>query len=155
MDHLDYKTFDPDNNDIAFSENNNYTDPASEIETRKQLSYPLYEIKEFLGDTMPINSSGDVVQLGVTSQNRIRYRSTANGAWTETARDLPSGGSEGQVLKKSSASNYVVAWEDNTIDVLTTAPEADYTDGGVKIVYLTEDPETKYNGYIYLIKEAE
>ena len=154
MDHLDYKTFNPDNNDIAFSENNNYTDPASETETRKQLSYPLYEIKTFLGNAMPIKSSS-VVQLGVTDQDRIQYRATANGAWTETARDIPSGGSSGQVLKKSSSSDYAVAWNDNTIDVLTTAPASAYTGGGVKIVSLTEDPETKYDGYIYLIKEAE
>lgn len=33
----------------------------------------------------------------------------------------------------------------------TTAPTADATDGGVHIVYLSADPATKYNGYIYLI----
>ena len=155
MDKLEYKTFDPNNNDIAFSENNGYDNPASEEETRKQLSYPLKEIKTFLNDTMPVNTSNKVIQLGLSSANRIRYRSVVDSAWTETARDIPSGGSEGQVLKKSSSSNYAVAWEDNTVDVLTTAPASAYTDGGVKIVYLTEDPETKYDGYIYLIKEAE
>ena len=35
----------------------------------------------------------------------------------------------------------------------TTAPTADNTDGGVHIVYLTSEPGTKYNGYIYLIAE--
>ena len=35
----------------------------------------------------------------------------------------------------------------------TTAPTAAITDGGVHIVYLSSDPGTKYNGYIYLIAE--
>lgn len=39
------------------------------------------------------------------------------------------------------------------IPVLTTAPNSDYSGPGVKLVYLTSDPATKYNGYIYLIKE--
>ena len=155
MDKLDYKTFNSNNNDIAFSEENGYADPASEVETRKQLSYPLKEIKDFLSNTMPVNTSDNVVQLGVTSGNRIRYRATAGGSWTETAHDVPSGGSTGQVLKKTSSSDYATSWKDNTIDVITTAPVSAYTGGGVKIVYLTENPETKYDGYIYLIKEAE
>ena len=36
---------------------------------------------------------------------------------------------------------------------LTTEPTADNT-GGLKIVYLTSEPATKYNGYIYMIAEA-
>ena len=35
----------------------------------------------------------------------------------------------------------------------TTAPTAAISDGGVHIVYLTAEPPTKYNGYIYLIRE--
>ena len=35
----------------------------------------------------------------------------------------------------------------------TTAPTSSISDGGVHIVYLTSEPATKYNGYIYLIKE--
>lgn len=39
------------------------------------------------------------------------------------------------------------------VSVQTTAPTAAITDGGVHIVYLTSEPTTKYDGYIYLIKE--
>lgn len=35
----------------------------------------------------------------------------------------------------------------------TNAPSADISDGGVHIVYLSADPGTKYNGYIYLIAD--
>ena len=36
----------------------------------------------------------------------------------------------------------------------TTAPTAEITDGGVHIVYLSEEPTTKYAGYIYMIAES-
>ena len=35
----------------------------------------------------------------------------------------------------------------------TTAPTAAITDGGIHIVYLSSEPATKYDGYIYLIAE--
>lgn len=37
----------------------------------------------------------------------------------------------------------------------TTAPTSAITDGGVHIVSLSEEPATKYSGYIYLIAEEE
>ena len=39
------------------------------------------------------------------------------------------------------------------LDYLTTAPTATNTDG-LKVVVLTSDPVTFYNGYIYYITEA-
>lgn len=36
----------------------------------------------------------------------------------------------------------------------TTAPTSNINDGGIHIVYLESEPETKYSGYIYLIKES-
>ena len=41
----------------------------------------------------------------------------------------------------------------NALPYLTTAPSADNTDG-LKIVVLSSDPSTKYNGYLYLITGA-
>lgn len=38
------------------------------------------------------------------------------------------------------------------IAVMTTAPSSIYNGPGVKVVYLTAEPATKYDGYIYLIK---
>ena len=38
------------------------------------------------------------------------------------------------------------------ITVQTSAPTANYTGTGIRIVYLTSEPTTKYTGYIYLIK---
>lgn len=39
------------------------------------------------------------------------------------------------------------------VRVLTTAPTSANTNGNFKFVYLTQEPVSKYNGYIYLIKE--
>ena len=38
----------------------------------------------------------------------------------------------------------------NGINYLTTAPVADNTDGDLKIVVLSSEPATKYNGYLYI-----
>lgn len=152
MNHLTYGSFDSTNADIAFSDANGYTDPASETETRKQLSYPLKEIKTFLHDAISIDDSDNVIQLRVNS-GKIQYRTSGN-TWTDVSGGIPTGGTSGQVLEKSSSTDYDVAWKDNTLDVLTTAPASAYTGGGVKIVYLASEPATKYSGYIYLIKES-
>ena len=42
----------------------------------------------------------------------------------------------------------------NEIQYLTTAPSADNTSGNLKIVVLSAEPATYYNGYIYYITEA-
>lgn len=54
----------------------------------------------------------------------------------------------------------IFAYTDNKVKLLTgsivfltTAPTSDNTDGGYKFVYLNSEPETKYNGYVYLIND--
>lgn len=120
MNHLTYGSFDSTNADIAFTEENNYTNPASEVETRKQLSYPLKEIKTFLNDAMPVNDNDDVIQLAVTSEDKLRYRVTGD-TWTDIAGGIPSGGTTGQVLTKSSNTDYDVSWGSESLDTETIA----------------------------------
>lgn len=151
MNKLDYGTFDPTNADIAFASTNGYTDPASELETRKQLSYPLKELKTYINNTVTEDSLGNAIQL-VATANSLKYRSSAGGALTDITLGIPSGGTTGQILQKNSSTNYDTEWADKTLDVLTTAPASANTDG-VKVVYLASEPATKYDGYIYLIKE--
>ena len=154
MEKLSYKPYSSSISDVVFLETNNYYDPSSPMDTRKQLSYPLKEVKDFVNNTVSVDSSDNAVQL-VVANDTLKYRSEPDGALVNvpiTSHDLPSGGSSGQVLKKNSGTNYDVGWKDNTVTVLTTAPTGNNTDG-VKIVYLTSEPATKYSGYIYLIKE--
>ena len=49
------------------------------------------------------------------------------------------------------ASGKLALTNENTFQ--TTAPTQAITDGGIHIVYLSSEPETKYDGYIYLIAE--
>ena len=179
MNKLSYGSYSSDITDIAFSSTNGYTDPSSELETRKQLSTPLKEIKDFVNNTVPVDSNDNAVQLVVTEENKLQYKTDPGSTPVDIeasgvpeggtagqmivknsstdfdaswVNGIPTGGSSGQVLKKSSNTNYAMAWKDNTVDVLTSAPSSAYTGGGAKIVYLTSEPGTKYAGYIYLIK---
>lgn len=82
MNKFDYGSFDSTNADIAFTSTNGYTDPASELETRKQLSYPLKELKTFINNTVTEDSLGNAVQLVATSSS-LKYRSEVGGALTD------------------------------------------------------------------------
>lgn len=121
MNHLTYESFDSTNTDIAFSDANGYTDPASETETRKQLSYPLKEIKDFLHDAISIDDSDNVIQLRVNS-GKIQYRTSGN-TWvdTDSSGGIPSGGTTGQVLTKNSNTDYDVSWGSEIPDTETIA----------------------------------
>ena len=116
MDKLSYGTFDISNGDIAFASSNGYSEPSSELERRKQLSYPLKEVKTFVNNTVSVKGS-DAVQLVVTDDNTLQYRTDPNGTLTdiESGSSLPTGGTAGQVLKKKSSTDYDVEWGNNTM----------------------------------------
>ena len=137
MNKLDYGNFDNTNADIAFSEANGYSNPTSELLTRKQFSYPLKEIKTFLGNAIPVDSNGNVVQLEVNDNNTLSYRTTPNGDLTDLTGGIPSGGTTGQFLKKSSGTDYDTAWA-SIPQILsgTTEPSADLgNDGDIYVLY--------------------
>lgn len=83
MEKLNYGNYNSSISDIAFSATNGYSDPASELETRKQLSYPLKEVKDFVNNTVSVDSNDDAVQLVVSSENTLKYRSSVGGALTD------------------------------------------------------------------------
>ena len=62
-----------------------YIDPVNETETRKQFSYPLLELQDFINKTLPIQQDSDkVIQLRLTSDNLIQY-SLDGETWLDTA----------------------------------------------------------------------
>ena len=75
MDKLNYGNYNASISDIAFSSTNGYSDPASELETRKQLSFPLKEVKDFVNNTVSVKGS-DAVQLVVTNDNTLQYKTS-------------------------------------------------------------------------------
>ena len=78
MNKLSYGIFDPDNADIAFSATNQYSNPVGELAMRKQLSYPLKEVKTFVNNTVSVDTDDNAVQL-VVSNDTIGYRTTPGG----------------------------------------------------------------------------
>ena len=111
MNEFDYSTYDDTNNDIAFDSVKGYVDPASELETRKQLSYPLKELKTYINNSTPKDTDGNKVQLTVSSTS-IGYSTTPNATPTPIVVPglVPSGGDSGKVLKKASNSDYDMEW---------------------------------------------
>ena len=151
MNKLNYGTFDISNGDIAFASTNGYSEPQSELERRKQLSYPLKEVKTFVNNTVSVNSEDNAIQLVVSENNSLQYRTEPNGSLIDVTGGIPSGGTAGQVLSKNSSTNYDAQWSES-LPILTTAPTQANT-VGVKLVYLESEPATKYSGYLYFIKE--
>lgn len=111
MNKLNYGSFDITNSDIAFSSTSGYDEPQSELERRKQLSYPLKEIKTFVNNSIPVRGD-EVVQLVVSNENKLQYRTESSGILVDIVADsgLPTGGTSGQVLMKNSSANYDVKW---------------------------------------------
>lgn len=82
MSKLSYGSFDSSNTDIAFASTSGYTNPTSELETRKQLSYPLKEIKTFVNNTVSVDGNGNPVQL-VVDDGELKYRTEPEGDLTD------------------------------------------------------------------------
>ena len=88
MNKLSYGNYNSSNTDIAFSNESGYVDPANEAETRKQLSYPLKEIKDFVNKTVSVDTNDNAVQI-IVSPNSIQYKTEPNG----TPINVSTGGS--------------------------------------------------------------
>jgi hypothetical protein len=83
MEKLSYKPYSSSISDVVFLETNNYYDPSSPMETRKQLSYPLKEVKDFVNNTVSVDSNDNAVQLVVSSENTLKYRTSVGGTLTD------------------------------------------------------------------------
>lgn len=148
MDKLMYKDYNASNTDIAFASSNGYVNnPGGELETRKQLSYPLKEIKTFINDAIPVDSQDRVVQLVVSSTNALRYRLERNGTLYDITGGIPSGGTTGQVLTKRSNTDLDVEWDDpknafSFIGMVVQGTNLD-TEEKVKIIYGANTSWTK------------
>lgn len=87
MEKFNYSDYDSTITDLAFDSTKGYVEPNSESEVRKQLSSPLKNVKDYINKTVGVKSydTTSAVQFGVTAQNTIQYRDTANGTWKDTA----------------------------------------------------------------------
>ena len=85
MDKFSYGNYDPSITDLTFDSTKGYVEPSGEAETRKQFSYPLKELKDFINNIVAVNSDDDVIQLTVDSQGLIKYRLSSEDPWQNTA----------------------------------------------------------------------
>ena len=88
MEELKYKHYTPASmeGDYAFSSSNAYTGPTSELDTRQQLSFPLWEIKKFVNDTCSTSTSSDPDDFAVKIKigaGYLGYRSASSGTYTQ------------------------------------------------------------------------
>lgn len=60
-----------------------------------------------------------------------------------------------KVVSAPTATTATTANKANGVSFLSTAPTSDNTDGDLKFVVLDSEPQTKYNGYMYIIKQAD
>ncbi len=83
MDKLSFGSFDSSNTDIAYDSTKGYVTPADENAVRKQLSYPIKEIKTYVNNTVPVleSNTNTAIQLAVGSSG-LKYRTDPNGEFT-------------------------------------------------------------------------
>ena len=78
MSKFSYGNFDSSNTDIAYASTSGYTNPTSELDTRKQFSYPLKELKTFINNTVSVDDNDHPVQL-VVDDGELKYRTEPEG----------------------------------------------------------------------------
>lgn len=112
---------------------------ATAIQASANISVPFVKLY-----TSPTTQSGNYIQFDsdvTDTQGHAYNKKLGIGAVTSANRTIELPNKDG-TLAVTSQYTYQ-----------TTAPTSAITDGGIHIVYLTSEPTTKYNGYIYLIKE--
>ena len=76
MDKFDFGNYSSSIEEYVFNPNKGYVNASGETDARKQLSTPLEELKSFINDTIPVNTSNKAVQLVVDS-GYVKYRTTS------------------------------------------------------------------------------
>ena len=137
---FEYGSYDSSVENGVFTDST-YTNPANETETRKQLSYPLEEVKNQINKML--TSGNDSVLLNVTA-NSIQYSTNDGASWTpvtvqtsgQAVNGLPEGGADGQYLTKNGSSDFQAQW--------TTLPHEIPT-GGTNGQYLAKNGSANYS----------
>lgn len=85
MQKFNFGNYDSTSTDVTFQHTKGYVEPNSENEVRKQLSYPLKELKDYINnDMVTVDNQGRVLKFRVTSDGAIQY--TADGeTWIDTS----------------------------------------------------------------------
>ena len=90
-----------------------------------------------------------IINIGTKTDKGILTYDSVNDEYNAVAPDNQVTNSSDNVVTSSAVYDYIA----NGIPYLTTAPISDNTSGRLIVVVLSSEPVTKYNGYLYLIKE--
>lgn len=154
MDKLTFGTYDSENTDCAFNDPS-YVNPITEQETRKQLSYPLKELKTYINDTVTIDSNDKVVQLKLDHDNNALKYSLDHETWNDLdfygeqgspGEGVPAGGNTGNIIVKKSLTNYDTEWK--SVGELFASDLLDkvYPIGAIYLSVVSTSPDTLIGG---------
>ena len=90
-----------------------------------------------------------IINIGTKTDKGVLTYDSVNDEYNAVAPDSQVTNSSDNVVTSSAVYDYIA----NGIPYLTTAPINDNTSGRLIVVVLSSEPVTKYNGYLYLIKE--
>lgn len=84
MDKLTYGSYSSDITDVVFDSTKGYSEPNGEQEVRKQLSFPLKEVKDYINSIANTDSEGTTILLRISADDLIQY-SLDGETWNDTA----------------------------------------------------------------------
>lgn len=84
MEKFSYGNYDSTVTDIAYDSTKGYVEPSGEQEVRKELSYPLKELKDYINQVIPVDADGDTILLRLTEDLLFQY-SLDGETWYDTA----------------------------------------------------------------------
>lgn len=110
MKKFEFGNYDPTVEADVFKPDKGYVESDGETSTRKQFSYPLKELKDFINDTVSLNVEDDPIQLRLNEQNVLQYRDGE--AWLDTA-------SSGHIIEVEIDEDIVTTDEDGNETVVS------------------------------------
>ena len=151
MDKFSYGSYDPSNAAIAFSSANGYADPSSELETRKMLSMPLKEVKDYINATVPEDSEGNAVKL-VISENGVLQFLEEEG---DTPTDISPGASDTETIASGDSLVFYDSSDSKLAKSSATFGADDHTflrkDGTFNLPVITENVVFNISGTTFSI----
>lgn len=138
MDKFTYKNFQLGNTDIAYDANKGYTEPTSEAMVRKELSYPLYEVKKYINEELLDGTDNDAhIKVGIIPE----ATDSTNGLMSASDKDKLDGiesGAEVNIIEDVKVNGTSLTVTSKSVNI----PEATTSAPGV----MSASDKTKLNG---------
>ena len=135
--------------------NNSYVSNKIKVYANKTYTYYGYSYGTYALDgtwqSLAVYHSSDQVETFTPTVDClvVIQSRTDNIMLNEGSHAYPYQEYKGAIVREKELNNYLPIG--GGIPYITTAPTSANTDGGLKVVVLSEEPATKYDGYIYII----